>query len=89
MEENIFAIEREVLSDRVEKALKKMLTDGQWKEGEKLPSENELAKRFGVSRLTVRIALQRLNVQRLVDIRTGDGTYAKKIFAAVLFECGQ
>lgn len=73
-----FKIEREALSDKVEKALKKMLADGRIKEGERFPSENEMAKSFGVSRQTVRIALQKLSVQGLVDIRAGDGTYAKE-----------
>lgn len=78
MTAGVFKIEREALSEKVEKTLKKMLADGRIKEGERFPSENEMAKSFGVSRQTVRIALQKLSVQGLVDIRTGDGTYAKE-----------
>lgn len=71
-------IKRETLSDKVEKNLKDMLADGQWKEGERLPSTAELAKSFGVSQQTVRVALQGLNTQGLVDIRHGDGVFAQK-----------
>ena len=71
-------IERENLSDKVEEKLKELLLQGKWQEGEKIPPETELAQLFGVSRLTVRLALQKLNVLGLLETRVGDGTYVKK-----------
>lgn len=39
------------------------------------PSESDLADLFGVNRLTVRLALQKLNTLGILDTRVGDGTY--------------
>lgn len=54
--------------------LKENLLAGVWKVGEKLPSENELCKTFGVSRVTVRAAIQQLEILGLVVTRQGNGT---------------
>ena len=59
--------------------LKEFVTDkidrGEWQPGHRLPSENELANEFGVSRLTVRQALQLLQSQGLVERAQGRGTF--------------
>lgn len=59
--------------------LKKMLIDGEWAPGTKIPSENELADLFGVSRITVRQALQKLNALGLIETRLGDGSYVRDL----------
>jgi DNA-binding FadR family transcriptional regulator len=46
--------------------------------GQKLPSEQELAKKFGISRNIVREALKLLKERGLVTSRTGDGSYFSK-----------
>jgi DNA-binding FadR family transcriptional regulator len=46
--------------------------------GEKLPSEQELATRFAVSRNIIREALKLLKERGLVTSRTGDGSYISK-----------
>jgi GntR family transcriptional repressor for pyruvate dehydrogenase complex len=56
--------------------LKNQLMAGVWKAGERLPSEHELCGVFGVSRVTVRAALQQLEILGLVETRHGDGTFA-------------
>ena len=43
--------------------------------GDRLPSENELMERFGVSRQTVRRALEELTESGSVEGRRGSGTY--------------
>ncbi len=45
---------------------------------EKLPSENELTKSFGVSRTVVREALKLLKERGLIELRTGDGAYVTR-----------
>jgi len=46
--------------------------------GQKLPSENELAKNLGVSRNIVREALKLLKERGLIASRTGDGSYVSR-----------
>lgn len=51
--------------------------DGTWKQGEKIPSENELKEILGVSRHTVRSAITNLNMLGILETRRGDGNYVK------------
>ena len=44
-------------SEQVCEAIQAQISSGVWKVGDKLPSESELAAKFGVNRLTVRMAL--------------------------------
>ncbi len=60
---------------QLEATLREALASGQWKPGEALPPERDFAESFGVSRLTLRKALQRLEAQGLVRRRQGSGTY--------------
>jgi DNA-binding LacI/PurR family transcriptional regulator len=59
---------------RVYLELRGALTDGTHREGDKLPSENELVERFGVSRPTVRRALSQLVSEGFIARRMGAGT---------------
>jgi len=47
--------------------------------GEKLPTEKELCESFGVSRASVREALQTLSAQGLVNIQKGKGTFVSDV----------
>lgn len=51
------------------------LQAGEWKPGELIPSETELAARFGVSQGTVRKAIDELAAENLVVRRQGKGTF--------------
>lgn len=51
------------------------IISGAFKVGERLPSEHELSERFGLSRQTVRHAIEVLEQQRLVTRKQGSGTY--------------
>lgn len=64
--------------DTVYSDLRKRIISGEWKEGEKLPSENEIADAYGVSRVSVRTALQKLIALNIIENRQGDGTYVSK-----------
>lgn len=66
------------ISDQVFEQMKQQILQGTWKPGQKLPSENDLAASFGVSRITVRQAMQKLAVLGLVDTRSGEGSYIKE-----------
>ncbi|MEH7444069.1 FadR/GntR family transcriptional regulator [Bacillus sp. JJ1122] len=50
---------------------------GNLKPGEKLPSERELAGQFKVSRTSIREALRTMELNGLIEIRQGGGSYIK------------
>jgi GntR family transcriptional repressor for pyruvate dehydrogenase complex len=62
--------------------LKNQLMEGVWKAGEKLPSESELCASLGVSRVTVRAAIQQLEILGLVETRHGGGNFVKEFSSA-------
>lgn len=51
------------------------LDDGEWLPGQVIPSEQELATRFGVSQGTVRKAVDELAAENLLVRRQGKGTF--------------
>lgn len=51
------------------------VTNGSLHRGDRLPSENDLMDRFGVSRQTVRRAMEELTEKGVVEGRRGSGTY--------------
>lgn len=59
----------------VRKQILERLARGEWKPGDCLPSEPELAKRFGVSISTIRAALAELDSGRILVRRQGKGTF--------------
>ncbi len=69
------------VSEQVFNQLKKMIAEGEWKPGDKLPSENELAASFGVSRMTVRQSLQKLIALGLIETKLGEGSYVRLLEA--------
>lgn len=72
-------IKRHSISDQVFEQLKEQLLKNEWKMGEKIPSENELAASFGVSRITVRHALQKLTALGLIETKLGEGSFVKDV----------
>jgi len=54
-------------------ALKEAILDGRAPPGSRLPPERTLAEQFGVNRVTVRGALERLRASGLVTVRQGAG----------------
>jgi GntR family transcriptional repressor for pyruvate dehydrogenase complex len=75
---SIKKIKAESLRAQVYAKLKEQLMSGTWKEGEKLPSEHEFCAMFGVSRVTVRAALQQLGILGFIETKHGGGTFVKK-----------
>ena len=59
----------------VSKAIRKLIEQGSYPPGSRLPGERALAEKFEVSRVTVREALISLQTLGLVQIRTGSGVY--------------
>lgn len=68
-------ITRISIVDQVCDAIKQGIANGVWKAGDKLPSEAEFAETFGVNRLSVRMALQKLNTLGIITTRVGEGSF--------------
>lgn len=74
MQENT-QIQKISAADQVCDRVKQKIRAGEWNIGDRLPAESELAAMFGVNRLTVRIALQKLNALGVLETKNGSGTY--------------
>lgn len=55
--------------------LRRQIADGVWHEGDRIPSQAELAESFDVARVTVRQAIALLEQERLLESRRGRGTF--------------
>lgn len=60
---------------QLQEVLKEQIESGVWKAGQAIPSEPELARRFGVSRVVVRQALAILSDDRQIVRVQGRGTF--------------
>ena len=58
-------------------ALRREIQSGRLKKGDRLPSEAQLGRTFGASRITVGRAVRDLQVAGLVERRAGSGTYVR------------
>ena len=76
--------------------LQNEISSGRYKPGKRLPSEAELVRRFGASRMTVFRAMHELQSLGLVTRRVGSGTYVSSnshkgshVFGLLIPELGQ
>lgn len=64
--------------DQIFENIKEDIQSNVYKPGDKLPSEIVLAEMYGVSRVSVRTAIQRLAMLGMIDIRVGEGSFVKE-----------
>lgn len=79
-------IKKDSVQDLVFRQLKKAILNGEFQPGDKLPSEHELCAQMGVSRPSVKMAIQRLSVLGIVETRQGDGSYVSEFTPASIFD---
>ncbi len=70
---------RQPLVDQVRRGIESQLESGDFPLGAKLPSEADLMACFGVGRSTIREAIRTLAHIGILDVRQGDGTYARSL----------
>ncbi len=63
---------------QIKQTIKTWILNKEFGAGEKIPSENKLAERFKVSRLTVRQALAQLAQEGILTSRRGEGTFVTR-----------
>lgn len=65
---------------QISSILERQISEGVYKEGEKIPTEIQLMEQFGVSRTTVRLAIKEITKSNLVKKIPGKGTFVNKVF---------
>lgn len=73
----IEAVKVQRLYLQVTNQLSEQIANGALTEGQRLPSERDLASRFGISRPTIREAMIAPEVAGLVEVRSGSGVYVQ------------
>src|SRR5437868_7695846 len=63
------------LYEQIKMLLTNSLVAGEWKPGEAIPSEMDLAARYHVSQGTVRKAIEELAAEAILTRRQGKGTF--------------
>ena len=64
-------------SQQIANKLRAAILTGKLKPGEKLPSQPDLATRYGVARETIKVALRTLQAERLIVSRQGSGSFVR------------
>ncbi len=77
-------IDHESVADEVVDQIEQLIISGVLKEGQKLPSEREMAEVLHVSRPKLREALKRLEEGGLLEIRHGGGSFVAPLIGKAL-----
>jgi len=72
-------VQRVSVSEQVFEQMKSLIMSGTWGPGERLPSENNLAELFEVSRITIRQGIHRLVALGLAETHPGEGTFIRRV----------
>jgi DNA-binding FadR family transcriptional regulator len=75
-------VEPQRLYRQIAEQLRALIASGEFSPGSRLPAERDIAKQLGVSRPSVREALIALEVEGVIDVRTGSGIYVRACEAA-------
>jgi GntR family transcriptional repressor for pyruvate dehydrogenase complex len=68
-------VEKQNISDHIFTTLRQEIFERRINVGDKLPSEGDLSRQFGVSKASVKAALQRLATLGLIETRVGQGSF--------------
>lgn len=64
---------------KIQNFILQKIATGEYKQGDKIPSENELARQFSVSRITANAAIKELSTMGVVERIKGKGTFVADI----------
>ena len=67
-----------LVSDEIYNDLFMKINSGIWKIGDKIPSENQIAKERNISRVSVRTAIHKLQAQGMIITKPGKGSFVAK-----------
>lgn len=75
LREKFKPIDKTSLSEEISRQIMHLVSSGDLRPGQKLPSERELCTRFGVGRSSLREALRCLAIVGVLETRVGEGTF--------------
>lgn len=73
----LHTVEPQRLYRQIAEQLRALVSAGEFEVGHRLPAERDLAVQLGVSRPSVREALIALEVEGMIEVRTGSGIYVR------------
>ncbi len=76
---NLSSLESSPKYQKIFDTLRQEILAGRYQTGQKLPSEADLVKQFGASRITIGRAVRDLQEQGLIERRAGSGTYVRQV----------
>lgn len=68
-------LQKVTANEAVVASIKERIQRGEFRPGDRLPSEQKMLKEYGVSRLTLREALARLAAVGIIEVRHGKGAF--------------
>lgn len=68
-------IRQQTVVGQVMEKIRGLIASGQYKSGDKIPTEQELAERFGIGRSSIREAIKVFNYIGVLESRTARGTF--------------
>jgi GntR family transcriptional regulator, transcriptional repressor for pyruvate dehydrogenase complex len=74
------------LTDEAIEKIRAMITSGELRPGDRLPSEADLGVQLGLSRSSLREAVKALSLINVLDVRRGDGTYVTSLDPGLLLD---
>lgn len=74
------------ISEEIVSQVKQLISKGELKPGDRIPSERDLATMLGVSRPSVREAIMVLEAMGFLESRQGGGTYVKALTEASIMD---
>jgi len=74
------------ISEEIVSQIKQLISKGELKPGDRIPSERELAAMLGVSRPSVREAIMVLEAMGFLESRQGGGTFVKALTAVSIMD---
>jgi len=78
------SIKHTKVSDEIANQIKQLIIDGKLKPGDKLPPERELIKQFGVSRPSLREALNALVAMGFLEVRQAKRTFVRSVVSKLI-----
>lgn len=79
-------MEKKNASDLVMNMMQEKMISGEWKPGMKITGEIQLAQEIGVSRASVREAMEQMVAMGVFTRRRGDGTYINNISSGMMLQ---